>query len=142
MMAERDGYTRTREVEASAQGLVAWCREFVGEVRDHNGVSMKGDFDQFIEELGDALKPLPTGPKPEDNYTHIYGESDADLGLVYTSCKQTVVDVHHRTGVKATYVRADADCPKCLAKSVIKLVGGINAGTVIVVDGNIDKLDM
>ena len=65
-MEERDGHTRFHEINESARGLVAWCREFVGEINDHNGVSIKGDFDEFINELGDALKPLPTGPRPGD----------------------------------------------------------------------------
>jgi len=91
-MVERDGATRYREIQESATGLVAWYREFVSDVRDHRGVPIRADLDEFIEELGDALRPLPTGPRQSD---------------------------------KAT-----------------PLVGKVTANTVVVVEGNIDKIDM
>lgn len=46
---------RLKKVEKEARGLAAWCREFVGSVTDHNGVSIKGDFDEFLGTLEAAL---------------------------------------------------------------------------------------
>lgn len=54
----RDGYTRAREIEAQAGALVAWCDEFVGDVRDNLGNSLKssGEWDEVLRDLRDALK--------------------------------------------------------------------------------------
>ena len=56
----RDGYTRAREIEKAAEGLVAWVDEFVGAVYDHNGNSLtnSGEWEEVLSELREAIRPL------------------------------------------------------------------------------------
>lgn len=54
----RDGATRAREVEEAAQGLVAWCDEFVVDVSDRRGHNINTDWQELIESLRSALRPL------------------------------------------------------------------------------------
>lgn len=54
----RDGYTRAREIEEAASGLVAWSEEFIAEVKDCRGLSIHADFREFLAELKEALGSL------------------------------------------------------------------------------------
>jgi len=58
----RDGYTRAREIEEAASGLVAWSEEFVVDVKDCRGLSIHADFMEFIAELKEALGSLDEDP--------------------------------------------------------------------------------
>jgi hypothetical protein len=57
MSTERE-ITRLRQIEAEAKGLTAWCREFVAEVKDRNGLSMADDLSGFLDDMEGALSPL------------------------------------------------------------------------------------
>jgi hypothetical protein len=61
----RDGATRAQEIEKKAKALVAWCREYVGNVLDNDGESLtsSGEWQEVLNDLKKALKPLE--PIPE-----------------------------------------------------------------------------
>ncbi len=57
----KDGATRAQKIEEHAKGIVAWYNEFVCAVHDSQGLSLKGDLDQFMAELEGALNENTTG---------------------------------------------------------------------------------
>lgn len=52
---------RTIKIEESALGLIAWCGEFISEVNDLNGRSIREDFFQFLAELQSTIKDESRG---------------------------------------------------------------------------------
>jgi len=54
----RNGYTRARDIEREARALIDWVDTFVEDVRDHNGQSLIVSWEDVIEDLRWALRPL------------------------------------------------------------------------------------
>jgi hypothetical protein len=59
--SERPRYPgeRLRDIEREARGFLAWCREFVGSVRDTRGTSMPLDWEDQLASLEHALREDP-----------------------------------------------------------------------------------
>lgn len=83
-MSRRDPGDRYREIELEAAALVAWCDEFIGEVLDNNGVSLKrsGEWTEVLGDLRKALRPV----EPWKPRMCLCGHSEAFHANRDTSC--------------------------------------------------------
>ncbi len=79
--------TRTQRIEDELRGLVAWLQAFAGEVRDHNGVSIKGDLDELLASA-EAVLRANGGITPEQ-----VRRLQDETGAAYVDCVAAILKV-------------------------------------------------